>query len=254
MSRRDDDEPVAAIQYPDDGLRAVNVPLTELRVLLESGKIRDPQDPNNFSDALTAARQEADMEAVRSMAIFCDHDIELRGVYSEPVHLQAGWRVLQGIPELSKRFTIDLTDARTASGEAAVPEEATLQVYMWNTDYPQSFEHTNKVRAVTATGDITVPDGSWATILLRPSLPFNRETYYIENTGTDDFEYRVKHMAAGRERLQELDSSGSTKLTLKSGDTATITTDAATEFVKIEAQEPNASGGSTARTEQVGEA
>jgi len=198
----------SARTFPNEGLRAVNVPLETIEVRADSGLVRSKD--SNYNGEITEL--DGDFEKIRSMLIFVDVDCKLEGVYDEPIPLQAGWNPIQNMRP-QEQFQLDL-GALTKNLE---PSEAQVQLYLFNTEILPIPVDSKKVRAVKDVASFDVNEDTWQTVLLQPTFPYDKETITFSNEGSNDLEYRILTHHAGNTREVELDSSGSTVKTLTSG-------------------------------------
>lgn len=180
--RRSSDEPISMRTYPEDGVRAVAVPTELVRVNLDSEVITGTAPSSSFTEKLSGGSQPGKFEAVRSMAIFCDHDLLLRDVYEDAVGLQAGWNPLQGIPEV-ERFRLDLRPQQDPASVSTTPDEVHMQLLLFNTDYVQMPPVQRRVRSNATRTGVTFNAGAstFETALVRPGHAWDQQRFTVEN-------------------------------------------------------------------------
>jgi len=241
-----------AIHFPEDGVRATDIPPTQITVdafngLLELGN-GDPS--RTLNDSLD------NDETIQSIVIFHEMDIQLKDIYNERVGCQAGWTVLQGLPEIQK-FIIDASlDATNANG-SLTPEEMNIEIYCFTTEYEQLDALNKKIRAVSTQESFSVEKDTWQTILLRPAFPYNSQEITLENTdensNSNDLEYRVLTHHGGKTREVPINTDGTAVKTLNPNEEARVNNNAPAEFIELQVKESSSGNSTTADAEFTGE-
>lgn len=202
-------EQKSAITFPQEGVRAVNVPLESIEFRPDSGVVRSLD--SNYNGEITEL--DGGFQKIRSMLIFSSVDCRLEGVYDEPLPLQAGWNPIQNMPA-QEQFKLDMG----ALAGNLDPAEAQLQVYLFNTSTLPVPVDSKKVRATNSVSGITIDSTSWTTVLKQPSFPFDNETLSFSNDGSNDLEFRVLTYHGGKTRQAPVTASGSRTATLAGND------------------------------------
>ena len=228
----EDGETRDIMTYPDEGVRAVDVPLSKIEVLGNSGALQaKDEDVEYFKDLGDGSGTGKSFDQIRSIVIFSTVDIEIQDLYGEPVGFQAGWTLLQGVPE-SESFTIDYG----ADKQDLVPEEAQTKIMLFNT--PELPAVVNEKAVRMALDNVkTVNSTEWQTVMLQPAFPFDDKAFRFENTGDNTLEYRIVAHNAGKAQPEPLDNAGSRVKELGAGDLETYYNNTATDFLELQARE-----------------
>ena len=235
------DENREVISFPKRGMRATDVPQDTLQFKLNSGLVRY-KDNGEYKELSTETSQI--FQKVRSMLIYSDVDFSIQGVYSEDVHVQAGWNAYQELPE-TEDFSIDTGDI----SENYTPEGCNIQVFLFNTPRLPMPEDFKKARG-SRDNEVDV-NGEWAEALRVPAFPYDQKAVNITNTGSNELEIRYKTKDAGKERQQNLTDSSATKK-IAPGEHHRISEDNPTDQMIIDLRNPSGNP-TTAELEYTGE-
>lgn len=205
-------ESPAAIHFPEDGVRAVDIPVTQINVDARNQLV---EFDNGDASRRLSDKLETD-ESIRSIVMYTDVDLLLKDVYDENVGIQAGWTVLQGLPEIEE-FRLDLTVDQTPGGYTLTPEEVPLQMYLFTTDYEQFDPSGKKARTTRANDGFSVDSTSYEPALVVPASPYDESRFKVENIGGADLDARVQTIDGGdalveTEKKQIADSAAFNKL------------------------------------------
>lgn len=250
-----DSETPAAIQYPKDGIRGVQVPLEELIIDGASGLLRSRTTGSDFSEYLTSAiNNNGKFEKIRSAVIIHDVDILVKNWDVEETGYQAGFTVLKG-KEPTESFVLDLTVDKDMAGETLTPETGHVQVLLFNTPYPQVGVENLRMRAskkLPADGDpdLNVDSDTYQTAMVIPGGAYNQERFKVKNTGTNanDLDARISTLDAG-ETTPEKET-----LALSDGKWTAFNNLPSAEAYLLELKETSAGNPTTAKTVFRGEA
>lgn len=239
-----DGEQRGSMTYPNNGNRAVDVPLDRIQVRAGDG-IVTAEDPDiDYTHQLgDGSGTGASFENIRSIVIYSNVDIVVEDLYGEPQPYQAGWTLLQGVPE-SDQFTINF-----GGNQNLVPEEAETKIMVFNTPELPLIPNTKAVR-MAKDNEITVDSDSWTTLFIQPSFPFDREQIAVGNTGSNPLDVKYSQINSGKEK--EIDTFlASNSNAVSPGENIPLDNSRPAEYLKVEVKAPN--GTTTAEGEFIGE-
>lgn len=243
-------EQPGVLHFPDNGLRATNVPMETLEVQGKSGLlVPDQNDPFDLAGEIN----NRSFQKIRSAVIFSDVDLQLKGWTDQPFSLQAGFNPLQQMPA-TESFKLDLDLDLQAAGTEVEPAEASLQLMLFNTREPLLVPSDLSVRSSRSVEGVDVDATSWQTAMLVPGAPYRQQTFYFQNTGSNELEYRVNAITAGTRTPQELNNAGNTVLSVASGDPETVNVSLAAPFLELQVRESTGGNSTTIDGQYSGEA
>lgn len=243
----EDTERRGSMTFPNEGNRAVDVPLDTIQVRVGDGIVtaEDPDidytydlgDGDGLSDSF---------EKVRSMVLIHDVDIEVTGLFDEPQTYQAGITCLQNLPE-TEQFKIDYG----ADQDNLVPAEAQTRIMVFNSPTLPLIPNEKAVRG-TKDNSVDAETGKWKPVMLQPGFPYSQESIVLENKGSDPVNVRFSVINAGKKRTVD-EFLASNNEALKPSDTPLFLDNsrpAATVVAEVKAE----SGTPTVEAEYTGEA
>jgi hypothetical protein len=220
----------SVITFPENGVRAVDVPLKKMEVRLDDGIIDFPNDENEDPIVLEDELDQS-MQFMRSLVMALDVDATLENIYSNDHPVQADAHHFEDLPDKIERFKID----PTLDKEHIYPEKFQLFLGMYNTRNLPALSNLKSRGSIDHTE--TIDSTSWTTVISRPGFSFDKEKVVYENTGSNDVIYRIQTIDAGLVNTVELNNAGEKKLTLSSGESDDFYIDTASEFIRLQAKE-----------------